>query len=181
MKSRDTAYWHNQLEACKKFYEPKHRMWRRLLKAYALEFSNLQLGKVTPRKVSRFYPLTRQIMASVAFKYPEVFFHVEDSNLEFAAEIYQRTANSAFDLMNVMPEVRQQTFDALYCYIGWLKMGHNPAGDDNISPYIANDAMTEDMPFVRRISPFNIFVAPNCPPQSLAYAEYVIEKMMVPV
>ena len=181
MKSRDTAYWHNQLEACKKFYEPKHRMWRRLLKAYALEFSNLQLGKVKPRKVSRFYPLTRQIMASVAFKYPEVFFHVEDSNLEFAAEIYQRTANSAFDLMNVMPEVRQQTFDALYCYVGWLKMGHNPAGDDNITPYIANDAMTEDMPFVRRISPFNIFVDPNCPPQSLAYAEYVIEKMMVPV
>ena len=181
MKSRDTAYWHNQIEACKKFYEPKHRMWRRLLKAYALEFKDLQLGKVKPRKVSRFYPLTRQIMASVAFKYPEVFFHVEDSNLEFAAEIYQRTANSAFDLMNVMPEVRQQTFDALYCYVGWLKMGHNPAGDDNITPYIANDAMTEDMPFVRRISPFNIFVDPNCPPQSLAYAEYVIEKMMVPV
>ena len=181
MNTKDTTYWHNQIEACKKFYEPKHRLWRRLLKAYALEFKDLQLGKVKPRKVSRFYPLTRQIMASVTFKYPEVFFHVEDSNLEFAAEIYQRTANSAFDMMNVMPEVRQQTFDSLYCYVGWLKMGHNPAGDDNISPYIANDAMAEDMPFVRRISPFNIFVDPNCPPQGLAYAEYVIEKIMVPV
>ncbi len=181
MNARDTSYWHRQIEACKKYYEPKHRMWRRLLKAYALEFKDLQLGKVKPRKVSRFYPLTRQIMASVTFKYPEVFFNVEDSNMEFAAEIYQRTANSSFDLMNVMPEVRQQTFDALYCYVGWLKMGHNPAGDDNITPYIANDAMEDDMPFVRRISPFNIFVDPNCPPQSLAYAEYVIEKMMVPV
>lgn len=181
MNAKDTAYWHNQIEACKKFYEPKHRIWRRLLKAYALEFSNLQMGKVKPRKISRFYPLTRQIMASVTFKYPEVFFHVEDANLEFAADIYQRTANSAFDMMNVMPEVRQQTFDSLYCYVGWLKMGHNPQGDDNITPYIANDAMAEDMPFVRRVSPFNIYVDPNCPPQGLAYAEYVIEKMMVPV
>lgn len=181
MNAKDTAYWHNQIEACKKFYEPKHRVWRRLLKAYALEFSNLQMGKVKPRKISRFYPLTRQIMASVTFKHPEVFFHVEDANLEFAADIYQRTANSAFDMMNVMPEVRQQTFDSLYCYVGWLKMGHNPQGDDNITPYIANDAMAEDMPFVRRVSPFNIYVDPNCPPQGLAYAEYVIEKMMVPV
>ena len=181
MNAKDVTYWHNQIEACKKYMEPKHRLWKRLLKAYALEFSNLQLGKVTPRKVSRFYPLTRQIMASVTFKYPEVFFQVEDSNLEFAAEIYQRTANSAFDQMNVMQEVRQQTFDSLFCYVGWLKMGHNPPGDDNISPYIANDAMAEDMPFVRRISPFNIFVDPNCPPQGLAYAEYVIEKMLVPL
>lgn len=181
MTPQQEQYWKRQIDAAQKYMAPKHRLWRRLLKQYALEFNDLQIGDARPIKISRFYPLARQIMASVTFKYPEIFFHVEDEDREMAAEILQRVANSALDQMNAMPEVRQATFDALFCYVGWLKMGYNPPGDDTTVPYIANDAMGEDMPFLRRVSAFNVFAAPNTPPQSLAYAEFVAERMLVPI
>lgn len=180
MKESEVKYWQKQIEATKKFMAPKHKLWERLLKQYRLEFDGLQTGSNRPIKISRYYPLTRQIMASVTFKYPEIFFHVEDSKLEAAAEIYQRVVNQSLELMNTMAEVRQQTFDSLYCDIGWLKVGHNPRGDEAVVPYVANDAMAEDMTYVRRVSPFNIFPSPNCPPQSIAYAEFIFERMWVP-
>ena len=179
MKDQEIDFWTKERDHCIKFMRPKHEMWRRLLNAYRLEFEGIK--KKNLKKISRFYPLTRQILASITYNYPKVFFRVEDQNYEFASDILQRTANSALEVMNVMPEVRQASFDALYCYFGWLKVGFNPRGDDMVAPYIANDAMADDMPYVHRCSPFNVFLDPQTPPQSIAYARYIMERILVPL
>ena len=132
MKDQEIDFWTKERDHCIKFMRPKHEMWRRLLNAYRLEFEGIK--KKNLKKISRFYPLTRQILASITYNYPKVFFRVEDQNYEFASDILQRTANSALEVMNVMPEVRQASFDALYCYFGWLKVGFNPRGDDMVAP-----------------------------------------------
>lgn len=106
---------------------------------------------------------------------------VESPNREYQAEILERVANAAMDVMQVKDEMQQCIFDALYCSIGWLKFDYNAPGDDLIAPYVVNDAMQDDMVAVRRVSPFNMLVDPLCPPHKLSHARYIIEKMLVPL
>ena len=160
----------------------RHKTWRRLLKTYELDFDVPGLDEDKIVKISRMYPLARQIIASVSFNYPHVFFKVEEPGREFAAEILERVANAALEQMDAKREVQQVIFDALFCSVGWLKFGYNPPGDDDIvAPYTINDAQENDFPYVHRVSPFNVYVDPLCPPHKLSGARYIIEKMMVPL
>jgi len=160
----------------------RHKTWRRLLKTYELDFDVPGLDDDKIVKISRMYPLARQIIASVSFNYPHVFFKVEEPGRDFAAEILERVANAALEQMDAKREVQQAIFDALFCSVGWLKFGYNPPGDsDIVAPYTINDEAENDFPYVHRVSPFNIFVDPLTPPHKLSSARYVIEKMVVPL
>ena len=83
--------------------------------------------------------------------------------------------------MNAKDEMRQATFDTLFCGVGWLKVGYNPASDDAIDPaYVANDTMREDFPYFHRVDPVNICLDPLTPPHRLGHTRYIIERMYVP-
>ena len=182
MKSKEIEFWQGSIENSRKYMRTRHKVWRRLLKTYDLDFDVPGLGDDKIIKISRMYPLARQIIASVSFHYPHVFMKVEEPQREFAAEILERVANAALEQMDAKREVQQIIFDALFCSVGWLKFGYNPPGDEDIeAPYVVNDAMENDFPYVTRVSPFNIFVDPLCPPHKLSHARYIIEKMMVPL
>ena len=129
MREKDVDFWRKQIDITDRFMAPKHKLWKRLLEQYRLEFQSLQMPRNKQRKVSRFYPITRQIIASIAFFHPRVLLRVEDNNLQFQAEIVERVANDALRLQDAKKEVQQAIFDALYCNIGWIKMGVNPPGD----------------------------------------------------
>tara|TARA_R110001583_G_scaffold150370_1_gene302412 strand:- start:7110 stop:9152 length:2043 start_codon:yes stop_codon:yes gene_type:complete len=181
MKPATIRFWKKEREIVKKAMKPHHELWKRLLKAYRMEFENLGIPEEEIVKISRFYPLARQIMASITFNYPRIFMRVEEEKNELPAEVYERTANAFLECAKVMPEVRQATFDALFCMAGWLKVGYNPKGDDAIAPYVANDVMADDMPYVRRCSPFDIYPDPLTPPTGIGYARYIMEEMLVPL
>jgi len=133
-------------------------------------------------KVSTFFPLVRKLIASIAFNYPKVFLHVDDEPFEFGSGVLERFANEALDVMEVKPEIHQAIFDTLFCYRGWIKIGYNTANtEESEAPYIYNDALQEDFTFVKRVSPFNVMVDPLVPPNDFSSAQYVIEKMLVPL
>ena len=160
----------------------RHKTWRRLLKTYDLDFDVPGLGDDKIVKISRMYPLARQIIASVSFNYPHVYFKVDEPQREFASEILERVANAALEQMDAKSEVQQCIFDALFCSVGWLKFGYNPPGDKDIeAPYVVNDSMENDFPYCQRISPFNIYLDPLTPPHKLSHARFIIEKMLVPL
>ena len=160
----------------------RHKTWRRLLKTYELDFDVPGLDDDKIVKISRMYPLARQIIASVSFNYPHVFFKVEEPGREFAADILERVANAALEQMDAKREVQQAIFDALFCSVGWLKFGYNPPGDkDIVAPYTINDEAENDFPYVHRVSPFNIYLDPLTPPHKMSSARYIIEKMVVPL
>jgi hypothetical protein len=172
-------FWERTFNTVEEGSKERHRIWRRLLNAYKLDF---EVDIANPERISRFYPLARQIIASTSFNYPRMFFQVEDNNMAFQAEILERVANAAIELTNVKQHVQQATFDSLFCTLGWLKYGINPAGDDDlVPPYVANDAMQNGMVYTQRISPFNIFVDPICPPHDVSQARFIIERMIVPL
>lgn len=182
MKQREIEYWQGAIENSRKYMRTRHKAWRRLLKTYELDFDVPGLDDDKIVKISRMYPLARQIIASVSFNYPHVFFKVEEPGRDFAAEILERVANAALEQMDAKREVQQAIFDALFCSVGWLKFGYNPPGDsDIVAPYTINDEAENDFPYVHRVSPFNIFVDPLTPPHKLSSARYVIEKMVVPL
>ena len=160
----------------------RHKTWRRLLKTYELDFDVPGLSEDKIVKISRMYPLARQIIASVSFNYPHVYFKVDEPQREFASEILERVANAALEQMDAKSEVQQCIFDALFCSVGWLKFGYNPPGDDDIeAPYVVNDSMENDFPYCQRISPFNVYLDPLTPPHKLSHARFIIEKMLVPL
>ena len=182
MKEREIEYWQGAIENGRKYMRSRHKTWRRLLKTYELDFDvpGLDADKIV--RISRMYPLARQIIASVSFNYPHVFFKVEEPGREFASEILERVANAALDQMDAKREVQQSIFDALFCSVGWLKFGYNPPGDDDIiAPYTINDEAENDFPYVHRVSPFNIYLDPLTPPHKMSSARYIIEKMIVPL
>lgn len=182
MKKSEVDFWHKAIENTKLWMRARHKVWRRLLKTYELDFDVEGLPADKTVRVSRFYPLSRQIIASISYNYPHVFFHVEEPGKEFAADILERVANAALEQMDTKTEVQQVIFDALFCDVGWLKYGYNPPGDDDIvAPYTINDSMNNDFPYVHRVNPFNMFIDPLTPPHKLSHARYVIEKMIVPL
>ena len=182
MKQKDVDFWQKQIDATNRYMAPKHKLWKRLLDMYRLEFKQLTVEENKQRKISRFYPLTRQIIASTAFFNPRVLLRVEEQTLEFQTEIMERIANDALHLQNAKREVQQQIFDALYCNIGWVKMGVNPPGDEDlVPPYVANDSLANGMVFVQRRSPFDIFPDPLTPPHDFGQARFVRERMLAPL
>jgi hypothetical protein len=182
LKERQIEYWQGAIEDGRKYMKVRHKTWRRLLKTYELDFDVPGLDEDKIVKISRMYPLARQIIASVSFNYPHVFFKVEEPGRDFAAEILERVANATLEQMDAKREVQQVIFDALFCSVGWLKFGYNPPGDEDIvAPYTINDAQENDFPYVHRVSPFNIYVDPLTPPHKLSGARYIIEKMIVPL
>lgn len=181
MKQEEIQYWRKSIDNCVTYMRPKQKEWNKLLRMYRQEYDVPGLDPDQVVKISRFYPLTRQIISSIAFNYPHVFLRVENPDRAYQAEILERVANAALDVMQVKEEMQQAIFDALYCSIGWLKFDYNAPGDDLLAPYVVNDAMQDDMVAVRRVSPFNMLVDPLCPPHKLSHARYIIEKMMVPL
>lgn len=177
MKEREIEYWQGAIENGRKYMRSRHKTWRRLLKTYELDFDVPGLDDDKIVRISRMYPLARQIIASVSFNYPHVFFKVEEPGREFASEILERVANAALDQMDAKREVQQAIFDALFCSVGWLKFGYNPPGDNDIvAPYTINDEAENDFPYVHRVSPFNIYLDPLTPPHKMGSARYIIEK-----
>ena len=180
MKESEQRRWKRDLDLARRFMAPKHRVWRRLLKAYRMEYEHLGIANIV--KFSRFYPLTRQLLASISFRYPHIMAAVEKPQFAQHADIIAETANAANKVMEVKPEVQQALFDALYCFLGWIKFDYNPPGnEDIIAPYVTADSMQNDMVSVRRVSPFNIYVDPLTPPHKMSDARWIAEDMLVPL
>lgn len=181
MKQEQIKKWRETIANCEKWMKPKHKMWESLLKLYNLELKVNGLADEFVQRISRFFPMTRRLIASVSFNYPHVFLNVDEEPFEGGAEILERFANESLETMNAKPEVQQCIFDALYCFRGFLKIGFNTAGRESQAPYVTSDSLASDFPFVKRINPFNIFVDPLCPPNDFGAAQYVIERMLVPL
>ena len=181
MTPTQLQFWTKTFETTEKYMVKHHAMWRRLIKLYELDFDDLGIADGDQKKISRFYPLTRQIIASVVFQNPRVFMRVEDNNSQFQTEILERVVNDGLGLIHAKRHVQQITFDSLYCYKGILKCGVNPIGDNDIvAPYVANDVMQNGMFYVARVSPFNFYTDVMTPPHDPGQARFDYEKMLVP-
>lgn len=183
MTKKEISFWRKEMASLDKQYKERLSEWQELTNLYNLQFDKRirDLWEEDLVKVSRFYPLVRQIIASIAFNYPKMFFAVEEEENDGISELYERASVALFNLMGVKDHVHQAIFDALFCGIGWLRIDFNPRGDDMIPPYTTNDAMAEDLTALNRVAPGFVHLDPLCPPHKLGHARYIREKMWVPL
>ena len=182
MTRKERQFWRREMEILDKIYKERIEEWQRYVDIYDLKFKDRirDLEEKDLIKVSRFYPLVRQIIASIAFNYPKLFFAIEEEEGEGISEVMERAAQALFNLMDAKPHVHQAIFDALFCSVGWLRIDYNPPGDDMIAPYVTNDAMHEDLTALNRVPPGFVHLDPMTPPHKLGHARYIRERMWVP-
>jgi hypothetical protein len=148
------------------------RDWQRLTDLYDLNFDQ-RIRDLEPQdlvRISRFYPIVRQIVSTIAFRYPKKFFIIEDEEDDDVAELLERASASFMRLANVKDHVHQAIFDALFCGVGWLRLDFNPLGDSMVAPYVTNDDMSEDMVSVCRMAPGFVHVDPTAAAHRLGAA-----------
>tara|TARA_R100000808_G_scaffold7522_1_gene22032 strand:+ start:3737 stop:5860 length:2124 start_codon:yes stop_codon:yes gene_type:complete len=183
MNKKELAFWADEMKTLDRLYRGRMAEWQRLVDLYDLQFDerirDLQPSDIV--RVSRFYPIVRQIISTIAFRYPKQFFLIEDEEGDQVAELLERASAAFFRLANVRDHMHQAIFDALFCGVGWLRLDYNPPGDTMIAPYIANDDMADDMVAVSRVAPGCVHLDPACPPHRLGHARYIREKMWMPL
>ena len=59
MKSKEIEFWQGSIENSRKYMRTRHKVWRRLLKTYDLDFDVPGLSDDKVIKISRMYPLAR--------------------------------------------------------------------------------------------------------------------------
>ena len=182
-KLADTAtpkYWRRAIEIGNNARKERVKNSNRLLQRYDLDYKDAIKGLDRVIRISRFYPTVRAIIASTSFHYPRVFLRVENDDAELSSTLLEKVANDCIQLMGVKEHVQQAIFDALFYGVGWLKIGYNPTGDDSIAPYVSNDSMRDDFPYVRRIPAQNIITDSITPPHILGEGRYIIEEQWLP-
>jgi hypothetical protein len=79
MTESEANFWWSTIENRLKLAEPRHDEWRRLIDRYKLkniEIADLEDTEVV--KVSRLYPMVREVVTGIARNYPEIFMEVDD-------------------------------------------------------------------------------------------------------
>lgn len=183
MNKQQLVFWKSEREMLDRLYRDRMRDWQRLTDLYDLKFDQ-RIRDLEPQdlvRISRFYPIVRQIVSTIAFRYPKQFFIIEDEEGDDVAELLERASSAFMTLANVKDHVHQAIFDALFCGVGWLRLDFNPPGDSMVAPYVTNDDMAEDMVSVSRVAPGFVHVDPTAAPHRLGTARYIRERMWVPL
>jgi len=183
MNKQQLVFWKSEREMLDRLYRDRMRDWQRLTDLYDLKFDQ-RIRDLEPQdlvRISRFYPIVRQIISTIAFRYPKQFFIIEDEEGDDVADLLERASAAFMALANVKDHVHQSIFDALFCGVGWLRLDYNPPGDSMVAPYVTNDDMAEDMVSVCRVAPGFVHVDPTAAPHRLGTARYIRERMWVPL
>ena len=96
MNKYEISWYKAEGEMLDSLYRDRQESWQKLYDSYELKFDekirDLRAEDVV--KVSRFYPIVRQILGSVAHNYPVMAFNVEDEiNAYFRARCQQLYGN----------------------------------------------------------------------------------------
>ncbi len=187
MTKEEQQFWANERDTGDKMMKERYKTWKRLIGNYRLQFSIPGMKKKKLVRLSRMYPLVRQILASTVLKNPKALISarplVENyiGDIGEAADKLEQAGNETIRITRARLEFLQAVFDLQFCGLGWLKQGVNPAGDDAIPPYVANDVFAEDFTYIMRLPPFRVWVDGLCSPTRLGYARYVRERIYAPL
>ena len=97
MKADHIQFWKKTFDSCERFMAPKHKLWRRLIKQYKMEYEIQGMKKARIPKISRFYPLTRMILTSTMFNTPKVLMKVEEQAAEMTVDMLKESATKPWN------------------------------------------------------------------------------------
>ncbi len=92
MNKYEAKWYKSEGQMLDRLYKDRADEWQKLYDAYDLKFDKRirDLRSEDVVKVSRFYPIVRQILGTIAHNYPVQSFSVEDEVNQGVAEILER-------------------------------------------------------------------------------------------
>ena len=183
LSKKEIKFWRSEMKMLDTLYADRMKEWSRLSESYDLKFKQ-RIRDLDPDdivEVSTFIEEVRGIIGNVAKNHPRQLFHVDDDESGKAGDTLEAASAAYFELTHIKPHMHQAIFDALFCGVGWIRVDYNPAGDDMIAPYVANDVMEEDFVALSRVAPGFVHVDPTCSPHMLGHARYIREKLWMPL
>lgn len=148
-------------------------LWRRLIDLYRGKHYN-HMTEEDRLLVNISFSTVNVIAPSVAVNYPKITVNARKPDQAPQAIITEAVINYWWRTYKVRPQFRRAVKDFLVVGFGWLKCGYrfveeeHVGLEDDISDENVQDAditpttiITEDRPFVERVSPFDVFVDPD--------------------
>lgn len=188
MTDTEQKYWWDTIRMCEKLQLERVKHWADLKERLYLDFA--VSGTPNPIRISRFYKIVREVIASIAFRHPHIFLKAEQDPadpqtgelLSDAQSVLEDFANDALDTMQCKQKVRQIIFDALFCFRGFGKMGflsspERKHPDEMVAPYRTRNTMVSDFTYFSRVPAELALVDPLTPPEEFQAGRFFIEVM----
>jgi hypothetical protein len=188
MKEARIKFWRSEMAMLDTVYRARMIDWQRLVDEYDLKFAKRIRDLADSELVvsSEFYPLVKQIIATVAMNYPRLAFEVQDDAAYGddmgmdVSDTLERASSSLFEITEARDTVHQAILNGLFG-MGWIRIDLNPVGDDIIPPYVANSPDEEDLVSFTNCGPGAVHVDPLVQPHKLGTARYIREPMYIPI
>lgn len=173
--SEQMRFWWDTIRTHEEAYKSRHRLWLSLLRIYDLDVTIPGSREIEAVKVSEFYPVIRQIIASVAFNHPTIFVKADESVVEGAGPALEQAFNDTLEIQEAKFAVRYALFAAMFCSVSWLDVFYNPPDDE----FSANDPMKEDFPNVDAENPFNVYIDLLTKPHRFGSHRFTLRKRLI--
>jgi hypothetical protein len=184
LNSEDVRKWQERLKISREWRRPHQEKWERFIGYLKNEFYDYQPDD-DEVAVNLVHPHIRVIIPAIYSKNPDVLVRGSREELREAAHTLQELIRYYLRELDVKSEVKLSILDALVCGHGWIKTGYQtefelgeeenplisqflkrlgiqPGEGDPESNYAIqpNEKIVAESPWVKRVSPFNVLVAP---------------------
>lgn len=168
-------------------HEDYDNTWRRLVDLYRGKHYE-SISQEDRLLINVCFSTINIIAPSVAVNYPKIAVNARRPEAAAQAVITEAVINYWWKHYKIKPEFRRAVKDFLIVGHGWLKCGYRYVEEEEISQdgdhsdekMEGNDItptiiVTEDRPFVERVSPFDVFVDPDC--TSMSDARWIAQRV----
>lgn len=158
--------------------------WQELYDSYHMKFKLPRLSQDRTIRMSRLYPLVRQLQAGATFRNPYIFVNAKpfveqgERDLRMASRKLEVAANEGLELMKANVTIRQAFFNAQFTGLGVIRLGVVPADGPPDLGYGVESTMLRDFMYLSCRESFNFGLDPMTSPEGLWTARYTCERML---
>lgn len=177
MSEDETRFWWDTIANRLKLAEKRHTEWRRLIDRYQLkniEIADHDNSEVV--KISRLYPMVREVVTGIARNYPEIFMEV-DTDAPGIEEALETMGDDAMKRTKMQAHIQQGLMDIIFCFRAFWKI---ELASDSITGILTTRDVANFYRF-SRVDPFMVLPDPHTLPHDFQSGGNFIEMMDIPL
>jgi len=187
METSDIKYWRDTIEMMVDDRKERVKEWRRLKSKLGVGYKIGNMSKGQTIYIGRFYKIMRELIATIAYRYPYIFMKAEDDPADPNAgdsliqnqEVMEDLVNDALSLMVAKPRVKRCIFETAFCSRGFIKLSTMPREGRSAMPYTPSDLVPPGFPYISFIPTERVLVDPLVCPEDFRTSRFVVEEMQV--
>jgi hypothetical protein len=187
MTPEDITYWQDTIKMMREDRKERVEKWTKLKEKLGLGYT---LGKLTKKNtiyVGRFYKILRELIATIAYRYPYIFMKAEDDPADPNSgdliignqDVLEDLVNDSLSLMAAKPRVKRCIFEAAFCSRGFIKLSVMPRIGRSAMPYTPSDLVPPGFPYISFIPTARMLTDPLVSPEDFRSSRFCGEEMVI--